>query len=212
MKVLLVNGSPHKNGSTNRALEEVATTLNKNGIETEIFRIGNRVLSGCIACKTCVKTGKCVFDDSVNKCREKALEADGFIFGTPVHYAAASGSMTAFMDRLFYSEFCGNHNKAFYLKPAATVVVARRAGTTSTYDQLNKYFGLHEMPIISSRYWNLVYGASAEQIEKDTEGMYTMRVLGENMAYFLRCKEAADKLGVKLPEREQPMFMNFIRE
>ena len=116
MKVLLVNGSPHKNGSTNRALEEVAATLNKNGIETEIFWIGNRALSGCIACKTCVKTGKCVFDDSVNKCREKALEADGFIFGTPVHYAAASGSMTAFMDRLFYSEFCGNQNKAFYLR------------------------------------------------------------------------------------------------
>lgn len=212
MKVLLVNGSPHKNGSTNRALEEVAATLNKNGIETEIFWIGNRVLSGCIACKTCVKTGKCVFNDAVNECRKKALEADGFIFGTPVHYAAASGSMTAFMDRLFYSEFCGNQNKAFYLKPAAAVVVARRAGTTSTYDQLNKYFGLHEMPIISSRYWNLVYGASAEQVEKDTEGMYTMRVLGENMAYFLRCKEAADKLGVKLPEREQPIFMNFIRE
>lgn len=212
MKVLLVNGSPHKNGSTNRALEEVAATLNKNRIKTEIFWIGNRALSGCIACKTCAKIGKCVFDDSVNKCREKALEADGFIFGTPVHYAAASGSMTAFMDRLFYSEFCGNQNKAFYLKPAAAVVVARRAGTTSTYDQLNKYFGLHEMPIISSRYWNLVYGASAEQVEKDTEGMYTMRVLGENMAYFLRCKEAADKLGVKLPEREQPIFMNFIRE
>lgn len=212
MKVLLVNGSPHKNGSTNRALEEVAATLNKNGIETEIFWIGNRALSGCIACKTCAKIGKCVFDDSVNKCREKALEAEGFIFGTPVHYAAASGAMTAFMDRLFYSEFCGNQNKAFYLKPAAAVVVARRAGTTSTYDQLNKYFGLHEMPIISSRYWNLVYGASAEQVEKDTEGMYTMRVLGENMAYFLRCKEAAEKLDVKLPRREPPVFMNFIRE
>lgn len=212
MKVLLINGSPHKNGSTNRALEEVAATLNKNGIETEIFWIGNQPLHGCIACKTCVKTGKCVFDDSVNKCREKALTADGFIFGTPVHYAAASGAMTSFMDRLFYSEFCGNGNKAFYLKPAAAVVVARRAGTTSTYDQLNKYFGLHEMPIISSRYWNLVYGASAGQVEKDTEGMYTMRVLGANMAYFLRCKEAAEKLGVKLPEREQPIFMNFIRE
>ena len=212
MKVLLVNGSPHKNGSTNRALEEVAAALNKNGIETEIFWIGNRSLPGCIACKMCAEIGKCVFDDSVNECREKAREADGFIFGTPVHYAAASGAMTAFMDRLFYSEFCGNQNKAFYLKPAAAVVVARRAGTTSTYDQLNKYFGLHEMPIISSRYWNLVYGASAEQVEKDTEGMYTMRVLGENMAYFLRCREAADKLGVKLPEREQPIFMNFIRE
>ena len=116
------------------------------------------------------------------------------------------------MDRLFYSEFCGNKNSAFYLKPAATVLTARRAGATSAYDQLNKYFGLHEMPIISSRYWNLVYGANAEQAEKDAEGMYTMRVLGENMAYFLHCKEAAEKLGVKLPSREQPVFTNFIRE
>ena len=212
MKVLLVNGSPHKNGATNRALEEVAATLNENGIETEIFWIGNRALSGCIACKTCVKTGKCVFDDAVNVCREKAYEADGFVFGTPVHYAAASGGMTSFMDRLFYSEFCGNQNKAFYLKPTAAVTVARRAGTTSTYDQLNKYFGLHEMPIVSSRYWNLVYGASEKDVEKDSEGLYTMRVLGENIAYFLRCREAADKLGVRLPQREKAVFTNFIRE
>ena len=186
--------------------------MEKNGIETEIFWIGNRPLSGCIACKKCTELGKCVFHDTVNECREKAMEADGFIFGTPVHYAAASGAMTAFMDRLFYSEFCGNQNKAFYLKPAAAVVVARRAGLTSTYDQLNKYFGLHEMPIISSRYWNLVYGTNVEEAEQDAEGMYTMRVLGENMAYFLRCREAADKLGVRLPEREQPTFMNFIRK
>ncbi len=212
MKVLLVNGSPHKNGTTHRALREVVDTLEKNGIETEIFWIGNRPLSGCIACKKCAEHGKCVFHDTVNECREKAMEADGFIFGTPVHYAAASGAMTAFMDRLFYSEFCGNQNQAFYLKPAAAVVVARRAGLTSTYDQLNKYFGLHEMPIISSRYWNLVYGTNAEEAEQDAEGMYTMRVLGENMAYFLRCREAADKLGIRLPEREQPTFMNFIRK
>ena len=212
MKVLLVNGSPHKDGTTHRALREVADTLEKNGIKTEIFWIGNRPLSGCIACKKCAELGKCVFHDTVNECREKAMETDGFIFGTPVHYAAASGAMTAFMDRLFYSEFCGNQNKAFYLKPAAAVVVARRAGLTSTYDQLNKYFGLHEMPIISSRYWNLVYGTNAEEAEQDAEGMYTMRVLGENMAYFLRCREAADKLGIRLPEREQPTFMNFIRK
>ena len=212
MKFLLVNGSPHKDGTTRRALREVADTLEKNGIETEIFWIGNRPLSGCIACKKCAELGKCVFHDTVNECREKAMEADGFIFGTPVHYAAASGAMTAFMDRLFYSEFCGNQNQAFYLKPAAAVVVARRAGLTSTYDQLNKYFGLHEMPIISSRYWNLVYGTNAEEAEQDAEGMYTMRVLGENMAYFLRCREAADKLGIRLPEREQPTFMNFIRK
>lgn len=212
MKVLLVNGSPHKDGTTHRALREVADTLEKNGIKTENFWIGNRPLSGCIACKKCAELGKCVFHDTVNECREKAMEADGFIFGTPVHYAAASGAMTAFMDRLFYSEFCGNQNKAFYLKPAAAVVVARRAGLTSTYDQLNKYFGLHEMPIISSRYWNLVYGTNAEEAEQDAEGMYTMRVLGENMAYFLRCREAADKLGIRLPEREQPTFINFIRK
>lgn len=212
MKVLLVNGSPHKDGTTHRALRGVVDTLKKNGIETEIFWIGNRPLSGCIACKKCAELGKCVFHDTVNECREKAMEADGFIFGTPVHYAAASGAMTAFMDRLFYSEFCGNQNKAFYLKPAAAVVVARRAGLTSAYDQLNKYFGLHEMPIISSRYWNLVYGTNAEETEQDAEGMYTMRVLGENMAYFLRCREAADRLGIRLPEREQPTFMNFIRK
>lgn len=212
MKVLLVNGSPRKNGSTNAALEEVASTLERNGIQTEIFWIGSKPLAGCIACKSCVKTGKCVFNDAVNECRQKAMEADGFIFGSPVHYAAASGAMTSFMDRLFYSDFCGNANKSFYLKPAAAVCVARRAGCTSTFDQLNKYFALHEMPIISSRYWNFVYGTNPEEIKKDAEGMYTMRVLGENMAYFLRCKEAADKAGVKLPERELPKFMNFIRE
>ena len=114
MKVLLVNGSPHKSGCTNRALEEVAATLQKEGIETEMFWIGNKPIGGCIACKRCVQTGKCVFDDVVNTCREKAYEADGFVFGTPVHYGAASGNMTAFMDRLFYSELGGNQNKAFY--------------------------------------------------------------------------------------------------
>lgn len=212
MKVILVNGGPHKNGTTNRALEEVASALNKNGIETEIFWIGNHPLSGCIACKSCVKTGKCVFDDVVNEFRPKAYEADGFVFGTPVHYAAASGALTSFMDRLFYSEACGNANKAFYLKPAAAVTVARRAGTTATFDQLNKYFTIQEMPIISSRYWNNVFGANANDAEQDAEGLFTMRVLGENMAYFLRCKEAGDKLGIKRPERETPIFTNFVRK
>lgn len=211
MKVLLVNGGPHKAGCTNRALQEVAYTLIKEGIDTEIFWIGNKPIGGCIACKKCVQTGKCVFDDVVNQFREKAYEADGFVFGTPVHYGAASGNMTAFMDRLFYSELGGNKNKAFYLKPAAAVISARRAGTTATFDQINKYFTIQEMPIVSSRYWNMVHGATAEQVEEDLEGLYTMRVLGRNMAYMLRCQEAARKAGVKLPEQEPAIFTNFVR-
>lgn len=208
MKVLLVNGSPHKSGCTNRALEEVAATLQKEGIETEMFWIGNKPIGGCIACKRCVQTGKCVFDDVVNTCREKAYEADGFVFGTPVHYGAASGNMTAFMDRLFYSELGGNQNKAFYLKPAAAVISARRAGTTATFDQMNKYFTIQEMPVASSRYWNMVHGAVPEQVEEDLEGLYTMRVLGRNMAYLLKCQEAAKKAGVALPERKPAIFTN----
>ena len=211
MKVLLVNGSPHKSGCTNRALEEVAATLQKEGSETEMFWIGNKPIGGCIACKRCVQTGKCVFDDIVNTCREKAYEADGFVFGTPVHYGAASGNMTAFMDRLFYSELGGNQNKAFYLKPAAAVISARRAGTTAAFDQMNKYFTIQEMPVASSRYWNMVHGAVPEQVEEDLEGLYTMRVLGRNMAYLLKCQEAAKKAGVALPEREPAIFTNFVR-
>ena len=211
MKVLLVNGSPHKSGCTNRALEEVAATLQKEGIETEMFWIGNKPIGGCIACKRCVQTGKCVFDDVVNTCREKAYEADGFVFGTPVHYGAASGNMTAFMDRLFYSELGGNQNKAFYLKPAAAVISARRAGTSAAFDQMNKYFTIQEMPVASSRYWNMVHGAVPEQVEEDLEGLYTMRVLGRNMAYLLKCQEAAKKAGVALPEREPAIFTNFVR-
>lgn len=211
MKVLLVNGGPHKEGCTYTALCEVAKTLNEEGIETEIFWIGNKPIGGCIACKACVKTGKCVFDDVVNRFREKAYEADGFIFGSPVHYAAASGNLTAFMDRLFYSEVGGNGNKAFYMKPAAAVVSARRAGTTATFDQINKYFTIQEMPIVSSRYWNMVHGATAEQVKEDAEGLYTMRVLGRNMAYLLRCQEAARNAGVVLPEKEAPIFTNFVR-
>lgn len=211
MKVLLVNGSPHKSGCTNRALEEVAATLQKEGSETEMFWIGNKPIGGCIACKRCVQTGKCVFDDVVNTCREKAYKADGFVFGTPVHYGAASGNMTAFMDRLFYSELGGNQNKEFYLKPAAAVISARRAGTTAAFDQMNKYFTIQEMPVASSRYWNMVHGAVPEQVEEDLEGLYTMRVLGRNMAYLLKCQEAAKKAGVALPEREPAIFTNFVR-
>lgn len=211
MKVLLVNGSPHNTGCTYTALCEVAETLNKEGIETEIFWIGNKPIGGCIACLKCREKKECVFDDVVNRFREKAYEADGFIFGSPVHYAAASGNMTAFMDRLFYSELSGNGNKAFYMKPAAAVISARRAGTTATFDQINKYFTIQEMPIVSSRYWNIIHGANAEQAKQDEEGLYTMRVLGRNMAYLLRCQEAGKNACVALPKQETPIFTNFIR-
>lgn len=210
MKVLLVNGSPHKEGCTYTALCEVAETLKKEKIETEIFWIGNQPVGGCIACLKCREKGVCVFDDVVNRFREKAYQADGFVFGSPVHYGAASGNMTTFMDRLFYSEFGGNGNKAFYMKPAAAVISARRAGTTATFEQLNKYFTIQEMPIVSSRYWDMVHGTNPEEVKQDVEGVYTMRVLGRNMAYLLHCQEAACNAGIPLPERETPVFTNFI--
>lgn len=209
MKVLLVNGSPHKDGCTYTALNEVAKELNKEGIETEIFWIGIKSISGCIACYKCFKNGKCVFDDVVNVFAEKAKEADGFIFGTPVHYAAASGLMTSFMDRLFYSTF--TNQDIFRLKPAATVVSARRAGTTATFEQLNKYYTMTQMPVISSRYWNMVHGTNPEEVKKDEEGMQIMRILGKNMAYYLKCIDAGKKNGINPPEPEEISFTNFIR-
>ena len=211
MKVLLVNGSAHKNGCTYTALCEVAKALNDEGIETEIFWIQNKPIGGCIACKSCVKTGKCVFDDVVNECRAKAIESDGFVFGTPVHYAAATGNMTAFMDRLFYSEFCGNGGKAFMFKPAATVVSARRAGTTATFDQINKYYSISQMPVMPSRYWNMVHGTNADEVKQDLEGMQSMRFLARNMAYYLKCIDAGKKAGINPPEHEAVTFTNFIR-
>lgn len=211
MKVILVNGSPHEKGSTFTVLNVMAETFAKEGIETEIFWIGNKALNGCIACKTCAKIGECVFHDEVNEFTAKAKEADGFIFGAPVHYASAPGAMTSFMDRAFYSDFVGNGNKSYYLKPAAAVTVARRAGNVSTYDQMNKYFGLHQMPIISSSYWNLVYGTNPEDIMKDAEGLKTVRTLARNMSYFLKCQQAGKTQGVSLPEEEPAIFMNFIR-
>lgn len=210
MKVLLVNGSPHDKGCTYTALTEVAKTLNAEGIETEIFQIGVKPISGCIACKSCAKTGRCVFNDCVNDFLDIAGDADGFIFGSPVHYAAAGGSITSFLDRTFYADLCSG-KQSFYLKPAAAVVSARRAGTTATFDQLNKYFTLSEMPVISSRYWNMVHGSTAEDVKKDLEGLQIMRILGRNMAWFLKCKDAGVKAGIPFPGREENIFTNFIR-
>jgi multimeric flavodoxin WrbA len=210
MKVLLVNGSPHPHGCTYTALEEVANILNGEGIETQIFQVGTKPLAGCIACKTCAKTGQCAFSDGVNDFVDLAKHADGFVFGSPVHFAAASGAITSFMDRAFYSDM-NSGKQSFYLKPAAAVVSARRAGTTSTFDQLNKYFTIAEMPVISSRYWNMVHGAAPEDVKKDLEGLQIMRVLGRNMAWFLKCKEAGIRAGVPFPEREKKIYTSFIQ-
>ncbi|MBV4417961.1 flavodoxin family protein [Clostridium tyrobutyricum] len=210
MKVLLVNGSPHEKGCTYTALSEVAETLQKESIDTEIFWIGNKALNGCIACKTCVTKKKCVFNDRVNEFLDIAGDYDGFIIGSPVHWASAGGAIPSFLDRVFYADLNGGR-QSFYLKPAACVISARRAGTTATYDQLNKYFGLMQMPIVSSQYWNMVHGAAPEQVKQDLEGHQTMRTLGRNMAFFLKCKEAGLKNGVKMLDRETGIFTNFIR-
>ena len=209
MKVLLVNGSPHQRGCTYTALCEVSESLNKNGIDTDLFWIGNKPISGCIACKTCVKNNQCVFNDTVNEFLNIAGDYDGFVFGTPVHWAGASGGVTSFLDRAFYADLNGNGGR-FFLKPAAAVMSARRAGTTATWDQMNKYFGLMQMPIITSRYWNMVHGTTPQEVMQDREGLATLRTLGHNMAYFLKCKEVGSKL-VPLPPVETPERTNFIR-
>ena len=211
MKVILVNGGPHKEGCTYTALNEVAKTLNEEGIEAEIFWVGNKPIAGCIACKSCAKTGKCVFDDVVNEFVEKSKDVDGFIFGSPVHYAGATGAITSFMDRVFYSASQAGKIDRFLFKPAATVISARRAGTTATYDQLNKYFTISQMPIVSSNYWNQVHGNTPEEVRKDEEGIQIMRILGRNMAYYLKCIEAGKEKGIQTPKQEKINFTNFIR-
>jgi len=188
----------------------VADALNNEGIETDIFQVGTKPLAGCIACRKCAKTGQCVFNDKVNEFGELAILVDGFVFGSPVHYAAASGAMTSFMDRVFYSTFCFGNN-VFRLKPGAVLVSARRAGTTATLDQLNKYLTWGEMPVVSSRYWNMVHGHTPEEVMRDEEGIQIMRTLGKNMAWLLKCKEAGLKSGISLPEQEELIITNFIR-
>lgn len=207
MKVLLVNGSPNAKGCTYTALSEVADTLNKEGIDTQIFQIGKKPIAGCIACRKCREIGKCIFDDVVNEFNELVASADGFIFGSPVYYASAAGAMISFMDRVFFS----SRKDSFYLKPAAAVVSARRGGTTATFDQLNKYFTINQMPVISSSYWNMVHGYTPEDVRQDLEGLQIMRNLGRNMAWFLRCKEVATQHGVALPHHEEQVYTSFIR-
>lgn len=210
MKVILVNGSPHERGCTYTALAEVASALEREGIATDIFWIGTKAIAGCIACQGCSETGRCVFNDKVNEFLELAPAYDGYIFGSPVHWAAASGAITSFMDRVFYTAVRSGQ-KTFYLKPAAAVVSARRAGTTAAFEQLNKYFTLMQMPIVASQYWNMVHGSNAVEVKQDMEGLQTMRTLGRNMAFLLKCKEAGLQAGVALPQQEPSVFTNFIR-
>ena len=206
MKVILVNGGPHKDGCTNRALEEVEKTLNVNGIETEIFWLGNKAISGCLGCGGCNNTGRCVIDDKVNEFIEKVKEADGFVFGSPVHFADISGSLSSFMDRVFYGR--GN---LFANKVAAGVVSCRRGGATAAFDEINKYFFISNMIVVGSSYWNMVHGNTKEQVEKDEEGLQTMRMLGNNMAWILKLIEAGKNAGIELPKKEKSIKTNFIR-
>lgn len=206
MKVILVNGSPHKQGCTYTAITEIKKTLEKNGIDTEEFWLGNKPTAGCIGCGNCLETGKCFMDDKVNEFLEKVPEADGFIFGTPVHFASGSGMITSFMDRVFY----GRRN-LFKNKLAACVVSCRRGGATSTFDQINKYFAMNNMPIVTSQYWNMVHGSKPEDVLKDEEGLQTMRTLANNMSWLLKCIEAGKNAGIKEPKNEKIIQTNFIR-
>lgn len=204
MKVLLINGSPHHDGCTMRALQEVANALNANEIETEIIQVGNKDIRGCIACGKCHQLKQCVFNDLVNEVALKFESADGLVIGSPVYYASANGTMISFLDRLFYSS---NFDKT--MKVGASVVSARRGGTTATFDQLNKYFTISNMPIVSSQYWNQVHGFTKEDVEKDLEGLQTMRTLGQNMSFLIKSIALGkDKYG--LPKKEQHLMTNFI--
>ena len=206
MKVLLINGSPHEKGCTYTALSEIAGVLNENGIDTEIFQVGSDPIRGCVGCGGCAGKNRCVFQDQVNVALDKAAKADGFIFGSPVHYASAGGAITSFLDRMF---FAGKENMVY--KPGAAVVSCRRAGSTATLDQLNKYLTISSMPLVGSSYWNMVHGNTPEEVLQDKEGLQTMRNLARNMAWLLHCIEAGKKAGISVPQPESGSTTNFIR-
>lgn len=203
MKVLLVNGSPHKEGNTYLALKEVASEIEKYGIETEIFHIGTKPVQGCIACGKCAEKGSCVFSgDIVETLQEKMREADGIVLGTPTYYAGPSGNFCAILDRVFYSS-----HGSFKYKPASAVAVCRRGGATTALERLEKYITISEMPHITSQYWNIIYGRTPGEVLQDAEGLQTMRALGKNMAYAVKNIPAKDA-----PKLDEPHEMtNFIR-
>lgn len=204
MKTILINGSPNANGCTYTALSEVAKSLNAADIETEMIQVGNKDIRGCIGCGKCSEIGKCVFNDVVNEVAIKLAECDGMVIGSPVYYASANGTLISFLDRLFYSSRCDKS-----MKVGASVVSARRAGTTATFDELNKYFTISNMPIAPSQYWNMVHGFTAEDVFADKEGCQTMRILGTNMAFLIK-SIALGKKEYGLPVKEEHIFTSFI--
>ncbi len=205
MKVLLINGSPNRNGCTYTAFSEVASILENEGIETEIIQVGNKDIRGCIGCRRCKTTGKCVFDDIVNEIAPKFQECDGLVIGSPVYYASANGTLISFLDRLFYST-PGDKT----MKVGAAVVSARRGGCSATFDELNKYFTISGMPVASSQYWNSVHGNTPDEVRQDKEGLQVMRALGRNMAFLIK-SIALGKEKYGLPETEERVSTNFIR-
>ena len=206
MKVLLINGSPHANGNTAFALEQMAAVFADEGIERETIQVGNQLIRGCQGCGACYKLGKCVFqDDIVNETAEKLAKADGMVIGSPVYYASPNGTLISFLDRLFYS-----NSADLRMKVGASIVCARRGGTTAAMDVLNKYFTISQMPVASSTYWNIIHGAKPGQAGEDAEGIRTMRNLAKNMAYMMKAFAAARDT-VALPENEPKAFTNFIR-
>ena len=205
MKVLMINGSPRRQGNTSAALSEMEKVFAQEGIEVETVQIGTREVRGCIACNKCSELGKCVFDDIVNECAEKLAEADGLVIGSPVYYASANGSLVSLLDRLFYSD----HNDKT-MKVGAAVAVARRGGITATFDQLNKYFTISGMPVASGQYWNGAHGRLPGEATQDEEGMQQARTAARNMAFLMK-SIALGREQFGLPEREQPRMTNFIR-
>ncbi len=205
-KVLLINGSPNEHGCTYTALHEVEKSLNKNGVETEILYLGKGPIQGCTSCWGCGKTGKCVFDDGVNRLIARIEEFDGLVVGSPVYFSSPNGQLIAFLDRLF---FAGGHKMAG--KPAAAVVSCRRGGASAAFDVLNKYFTISNMPVVSSQYWNQIHGNTPEEALQDAEGLQTMRTLGENMAWLIKCIQAGRAAGVPEPAYERKLKTNFIR-
>jgi len=205
-KILLINGSPHEKGCTYTALREVADTLEKNGVGTEILWIGVRPVAGCIACGACAETGKCVFDDRVNEILDSLDSYDGLVAGSPVYYAGPSGQICAFLDRLFYASKGRMAGKA-----AAAVVSCRRGGASAAFDRLNKYFSISNMVVATSQYWNQVHGNTPEQVRQDAEGLQTMRTLGQNLAWLVKCREAGRGQGIERPVYEPKQNTNFIR-
>jgi multimeric flavodoxin WrbA len=205
MKVLLINGSPNANGNTAMALHEMEKVFSEQGIETEWIHVGNMAIRGCMACQTCYKNAKCAIDDVVNEVATKFEACDGMVVGSPVYYAGANGTLTAFLDRLFYSTRFDKR-----MKVGAAVVAARRGGLSSTFDQLNKYFTISGMPVASGQYWNSIHGAKPGQAAEDAEGLQSMRTLANNMSFLIKSIDLG-KQQFGLPEREKHVYTNFVR-